>query len=371
MRIGFDAKRAFLNNTGLGNYSRDLIKSLSENYPNDDYFLYSTQTTKENRRILKNENTHIRVPNSKIDILFKSYWRSKKIINDLIGDKIELYHGLSNELPYGIEKTNIKSIVTIHDLIFLKYPEFFTYTDRSIYLKKVRHACNVSDRIVAVSKQTKEDIIDFLKIPKDKIQVAYQSCNEVFQRQIPKEKKEEISKKYNLPNKFLLNVGSIEERKNLLTILKSLKNLNNQKLVVIGHGKKYRRRCEDFIKNNNLSDQVIFLMDLGINEIACIYQLSEILIYPSISEGFGIPIIEALFSNIPVITTKGGCFEEAGGNHSIYIDPLSESQMTSSILSIQKCKELRERMTAEGMKHVKRFTTTNSLKQITSIYNSL
>ena len=374
MRIGFDAKRAFLNNTGLGNYSRDLIKSLSTNYPNNDYFLYTTKTAKNN---LESKNIHMKLitavikpPQSKIDTLFKSYWRSKKIINDIVEDKIELYHGLSNEIPYGIEKTNVKCIVTIHDLIFLKHPEFFKYIDRKIYFRKVQYACKKSDKIITVSKQTKQDIINFLKIPKDKIEVVYQSCNEIFQKKILKEKKDKISKKYNLPNKFLLYVGSIEERKNLLTILKSLNKLDNQKLVVIGNGKQYKRICEEYIKKNNLTNKVTFLMNLDIYEISCIYQLAEMLIYPSISEGFGIPIIEALFSNIPVITTNGGCFKEAGGDHSIYINPLSVNEMISSILLIQKNKELRTRMKLEGMKHVKKFTTTNTSKQMIDVYNS-
>ena len=367
MRIGLDAKRAFLNNTGLGNYSRDLIKSLSTNYPNNDYFLYTTKTAKNN---LESKNIHIKSPQSKIYTLFKSYWRSKKIINDIVEDKIELYHGLSNEIPYGIEKTNVKCIVTIHDLIFLKHPEFFKYIDRKIYFRKVQYACKKSDKIITVSKQTKQDIINFLKIPKDKIEVVYQSCNEIFQKKILKEKKDKISKKYNLPNKFLLYVGSIEERKNLLTILKSLNKLDNQKLVVIGNGKQYKRICEEYIKKNNLTNKVTFLMNLDIYEISCIYQLAEMLIYPSISEGFGIPIIEALFSNIPVITTNGGCFKEAGGDHSIYINPLSVNEMISSILLIQKNKELRTRMKLEGMKHVKKFTTTNTSKQMIHVYNS-
>ena len=119
MRVGFDAKRAFLNYTGLGNYSRDIIRILSQLYNQNEYFLY-TPKVKHNKRlnfIKKSNNISICSPTSKVDKLFKSYWRSKSIVKDLLENNIEIFHGLSHEIPFGIEKTNIKTIVTIHDLI--------------------------------------------------------------------------------------------------------------------------------------------------------------------------------------------------------------------------------------------------------------
>ena len=110
MRIGFDAKRAFYNNTGLGNYSRDSIRILSLLYPDNDYFLY-TPKAKKNKRLsflTNRENTFVRTPFSFVGNLFKKYWRSKDMIKDLLQDEIDIYHGLSHELPLGIEKTNIK-----------------------------------------------------------------------------------------------------------------------------------------------------------------------------------------------------------------------------------------------------------------------
>ena len=373
MRIGFDAKRAFYNSTGLGNYSRDSIRILSLLYPENDYFLY-TPKAKENKQIsfLKNKkNILVRTPSSFVGNLFKKYWRNKNIIKDLVQDEIDIYHGLSHEIPLGIEKTNIKSVVTIHDLIFIRYPHLFSSIDRKIYHKKFQSACKRANKIIAISHQTKNDIIEFFGTDENKIEVVYQGCNNVFQSKISKKRIEEICKKYNLPEKFILNVGTIEERKNLLTILKSIKELPKQHLVVIGNGKEYKNKCLQYIIEHNLQKRVSFLSGIELEEIAAIYQKSEIMIYPSVFEGFGIPILEALFSKTPVITSQGGCFSETGGEHSIYINPLSVSEITSAITKITTDTNLRNTMIEKGYNYAQNFTDKKVAENLQKIYTSL
>ena len=373
MRIGFDAKRAFYNSTGLGNYSRDSIRILSLLYPENDYFLY-TPKAKENKQIsfLKNKkNILVRTPSSFVGNLFKKYWRNKNIIKDIIQDEIDIYHGLSHEIPLGIEKTNIKSVVTIHDLIFIRYPHLFSAIDQEIYHKKFQSACKRANRIIAISHQTKNDIIEFFGTDENKIEVVYQGCNNVFQSKISKKRIEEICKKYNLPEKFILNVGTIEERKNLLTILKSIKELPKQHLVVIGKGKEYKNKCLQYIREHNLKERVSFLSGIELEEIAAIYQKSEIMIYPSVFEGFGIPILEALFSKTPVITSQGGCFSETGGEHSIYINPLSVSEIISAITKITTDTNLRNTMIEKGYNYAQNFTDKKVAENLQKIYTSL
>ena len=373
MRIGFDAKRAFLNNTGLGNYSRDTIRVLSNYFPDNKYFLY-TPKAKENSRLSflnSNSNTFVRTPKSLLNRALKSYWRSKSIVKDLFTNKIDIYHGLSHELPLGIEKTSIKSVVTIHDLIFIRYPHLFSTIDRKIYFKKFKSACERADKIIAISQQTKQDIIDFLEIPESKITVVYQGCNNIFQKPIAESKKEETLKKHNIPTKYLLNVGSIEERKNLLSLLQALKELPNQKLVVIGNGKSYKIKCLRYITKHNLSDRVMFLSNLTLEEMAVIYQSAQIMLYPSIFEGFGIPILESLFSKTPVITSKGGCFSETGGKHSKYINPLSIKEMKEAILEIQNSTELQNSMSENGFEFAQKFTDDKIANNLMEVYRNL
>jgi len=373
MRIGFDAKRAFLNDTGLGNYSRDAIRVLSHFYTDNKYFLY-TPKEKENSRLdfLDNRaNTFVRTPQSLLNKTLKSYWRSKSIVRDLFTNKIDIYHGLSHELPLGIEKTNIKTVVTIHDLIFIRYPHLFRTIDRKIYYKKFKSACQRADKIIAISQQTKKDIIDFFYIPEEKIEVVYQGCNAIFHHPITDNTKQAVQEKYNVPKDYLLSVGSIEERKNLLTILNTLKELPNQKLVVIGNGKAYKIKCLRFISKHNLSNRVLFLSDLNLDEMASIYQNAQMLIYPSIFEGFGIPILEALFSKTPVITSKDGCFTEVGGAFSKYINPLSVEQMKEAIIEIINSNEIQEKMKIKGLEHAQNFTDDKIADNLMKVYNTL
>ena len=375
MKIGFDAKRVFYNNTGLGNYSRNVIYSLSENYVKNQYILYTPSKRFTENISDKNhqKNIFIKTPRSdlyKLPVL-NSYWRRKNVIQDLIKDDIDIYHGLSNELPHKISKSGIKSIITIHDLIFIRYPHLFSKIDRLIYMKKTIQGCSESDKIIAVSEQTKQDIMKFLNIKEDKIKVIYQGCNAIFQKTIPKKEQDQICKKYNLPSRFILSVGSIEERKNLLLILKSLRKLQNEQLVVIGNGGHYKEKCINYIHKHHLENRVIFLNNLTTQEIASIYQKSNIMIYPSIFEGFGIPILESLFSKTPVITSKEGCFKEVGGKYSIYIDPSSTEELIHAIEKINKEEDYRENMIKNGWKHAQNFTNEKVSCNLMKTYESL
>jgi len=373
MRIGFDAKRAFFNNTGLGNYSRDSIRLLSQFYTDNKYFLYTPKNTKNSRlSFLKDrDNTFIRTPQSLLNKALKSYWRSKSIVRDLFTNKIDIYHGLSHELPLGIEKTSIKTVVTIHDLIFIHYPRLFRLIDRKIYNKKFKSACLRANKIIAVSQQTKQDIIDFFEIPESKITVVYQGCNKVFQSPVSDNIKQAILSKYNIQQDYLLYVGSIEERKNLLTLLKTLKELPNQKLVIIGNGKSYKVKCLRYIAKNNLSDRVMLLSRISLEEMTSIYQSALIMIYPSIFEGFGIPILEALFCKTPVITSKDGCFSEAGGPNTKYINPLSIQEMKEAIGEILNSSDLQKEMRTKGFEYAQNFTDDKIANNLMSVYKSL
>ena len=372
MRIGYDAKRAFTNFSGLGNYSRDTIRILSSFFNKNNYVLY-TPNNKLNDRLnfLKNQsNISIRAPHKLLDKIFSSYWRTKNILNDIEKDNIDIYHGLSHEIPIGIEDTKIKTIVTIHDLIYLRYPNLFSSVDLKIYDKKFRSACKRADKIIAVSKQTKKDIINYFSIEEQKIEVIYQGCNKAFKKS-DYDNYELIKNKFGLFDEYLLYVGSIEERKNLLTLLEALKDIPKKKLIIIGDGNNYKKKCVSFINNNNLNSRTLILSGLKIEEMATIYKHAEMLIYPSIFEGFGIPILEALYSKIPVITSKGGCFSEAGGPDSIYINPLSKKEILEAIKKIEGTPNLKEKMIENGLKYAENFSDENIANNLMRVYQAL
>ena len=179
MRIGFDAKRAFLNKSGLGSYSRNLIAALTCNFPEEEYFLYTTRT---NPGLFdpSSPNIRMRVPETFIHRKMRSYWRSYAVSKQIQEDGIDIFHGLSHEIPYHFPVNTVKSVVTIHDLIFLRLPRLYNAIDRYIYRHKFRHACQTANRIIAISKQTASDITEFFGTQPEKIDVVYQGCNPLY-----------------------------------------------------------------------------------------------------------------------------------------------------------------------------------------------
>lgn len=369
MKIGFDGKRAATNLTGLGNYSRSLIESLARQYPEHQYLVYSPKVKSAGQidTFFEKENISLKLPQDGGFL-----WRSLNIVKDLARDQVQLFHGLSHEIPFAIQHTRIKSVVTIHDLIFLRFPQYYQFIDRKLYKWKSKSACKRADQIIAISEKTKADIIEFYSINPDKIEVIYQSCDDIFKNPFDDSTLKRISLKYKLPEKFILNVGTIEERKNLNLIVQALKNVDEDyKLVVIGKETGYFKTVKKEIEKLGLNKRVIFLQNIPFADLPGIYQLADLFVYPSFYEGFGIPIIEALYSGVPVIAATGSCLEEAGGPDSIYVDPTNVNDLSTAINHVLGNPALQKEMKEKGLEFVQKFNSPNVTQQLMDCYINL
>ncbi|ADY52806.1 glycosyl transferase group 1 [Pseudopedobacter saltans DSM 12145] len=368
MNIGFEAKRVFRNFTGLGNYSRAVVKALSENYPDNRYFLY----TPDNKGSL-NTSLNLKAPNISIVTApvkaLKAIWRVLQINKNLKEDKIDLFHGLSNELPLNIRKSKVPAVVTIHDLIFIRYPQYFKLIDRNIYKYKFRKACINANRIIAISEQTKRDIIHFFKIDPHKIDIVYQGCDPVFSIPTVREDLQIIKHKYSLPDSFLLCVGTIEQRKNQLLILQALNQIPEDiKLVLVGKPTAYKTELTTYIQTYNLENRVHFLEKVPFQDLPLIYQLANIFVYPSRFEGFGIPLLEAISAGVPAIGATGSCLEEAGGPDSLYTYPDNHNELAKYINMVLQSDELRQKMIEKGLQYASKFSEENIARNLMNVY---
>ncbi|THF51613.1 glycosyltransferase [Flavobacterium supellecticarium] len=370
LTIGYEAKRVFHNQTGLGNYSRDLVRILNRFYPENNYLLYNPKPAKKQLFTSDSDTIIEKRPTNWFNRKFYNIWRQRTIISDLKKDGVQLFHGLSGELPSGLQKAGIKSTVTIHDLIFMRYPEFYSFFDRKIHFYKFKKAAQSADTVIAISEQTKKDIVQYLKIPESKIEVIYQGCQQVFKETYTDQEKKAVIEKYKLPEQFVLNVGTIETRKNVLAAVKAIRNIDT-KLVIIGGETAYTQTVKNYIQEHQMDDKVLFLKGLNSRELAMVYQLATVFIYPSLFEGFGIPIIEALYSKTPVITTNSGVFPEAGGPDSLYVDPNDSADIQSKIELLLRDPDLRDEITEKGYMFVQKFNDDAIANRIMTLYKSL
>lgn len=374
MRIGFEAKKIVSNLTGIGNYARGVVNALSLYFPTHEYYLFSVKKgrTEAVGRLHPADNIRFMVPTLPFGSLLKEWWRCHGIINDLKRQQIDIYHGLSNELPWGIKRSGIKSIITIHDLIFLRYPKTYPFLTRWTLKFKVAYACKHADRIIAISQQTKRDIMHFYKIPESKIDVIYQGCDSSFYTAVAPEQIQAVKDKYNLPQQYILSVGTIEERKNHCAIVKALSLLKkNVNLVIVSKQTKYQQKLEKCIHDSQLESQVHILNHVPNADLPTLYQGSSLFVYSSFFEGFGIPVLEALVSDVPVVAATGSCLEEAGGDDSVYCGPFDYQSLASEIEAILQSPEKAEHMIRKGKEHAKQFSMQHIAGDIISTYQKV
>ena len=368
MKIGFDGKRAEHNTSGIGNYSRDVIKHLAAHYPNNEYLLFSPKPGKCFE--FHHPQLSRKYPTSLIDKMSPSLWRRKGIVTDLRKNGVELFHGLSNELPSGISAYGGKSIATIHDLIFERYPDFYSRIDRKIYKEKTQSALEEADLIIAISEQTKKDLIELYGAKADKIRVVYQSCHSAFQKNVKPETIEQIRLGYQLPKKYFIQVGTLEPRKNAINSLRALALLEKEHLVFIGKKTDHQKELDSEIERLELGQRVHFLEDVPVSFLPALYAGATASLYISHFEGFGIPIIESLFSGTPVITNKEGCFSEGGGKHALYVDVNNPKDIAEVMIRLQD-PSVREDLIRDVNAHLGHFSEKATTDQLMSVYKDV
>lgn len=364
MKLGYDAKRAFLNTSGLGNYSRNALNALQKYYPQNEYVLFTPEA--KIGMLKQQEQFSVIAPPKSMSKIGKSCWRTFRLSKTLEAQQIDLFHGLSNELPQGIHKTQIPSVVTIHDLIFLRYPEFYKLIDRKIYARKIKYACRVATKIIAISEQTKSDIVQFTGTDPKKIEVVHQTISPLF---FETADTETVKAKYKLPDRFIVAVGNIEERKNQLSIIKALQAKNmDLPLVLVGNPTSYCNDIHKYLAANQLKDRVRFLKNIPEKDLAALYQLAELSVYISVFEGFGLPVIEAMACGCPVITSNVSCLPETAGGAALLCSPNNEEELAEKIDKIMTDNDLRKQLIEKGTQRANEFRAENYASRLMNLY---
>lgn len=367
--IGFDAKRAFRNATGLGNYGRTLINALNT-FP-IEMRLYAPNYGNSQLRsqIERSQNIHVRYPKkTMLGKLYQAYWRSHGIVGDLKRDGVDIYHGLSGELPMGLQKSGVKGLVTIHDLIFLRHPEYYHWIDTKLYAWKFHQTMREATHIIAISECTKRDILYYApEMDPERISVIYQSCAPRFTTPEHRKAEAELAE-----GRYILSVGSIEARKNTMLAVKALPYLpDDLTLTLVGKHTPYTDELLAYAEANGLAHRVKVLHGVSDEQLPALYAGAEAFVYPSRYEGFGIPIIEAINCGLPVVACTGSCLEEAGGPDSLYVDPDDAEAMANAIRRVLRGAEGREQRIVSSQRYIHRFQGQDVAGQVYELYQQL
>ncbi|MBQ6613053.1 MAG: glycosyltransferase family 4 protein [Alistipes sp.] len=372
--LGFDAKYANAQIDDMGSYGRFIVRAVATAYPENAYLRLYTPTqipNSEYEALTELPNVESMEPDGSLWRRLSTLWRMWRVTKDAQHGDVELFHGLANSLPYGLARKNIRSVVSVHDLQFIRDPKQFNILERIIRYFEVHSACVRADRIIAASEATKRDIHRLLGINPEKVDVVYQGCNPIFSTPVSQADIESVKEKYELPEHYILNVGDIEERKNIGLILDAMAELpEDVELVIIGNHTRYSKRIKRRIKSLGL-EQRVHIRNIPLSERPAAYKGADIFIYPSRFEGFALEILEAITVGVPVIATRGSSHEEAGGVKSIYVSPRDCGELAEAIELLRSNPAKCEEMIAAGKNHTRLFRSEVAAYGIMKCYERI
>ena len=370
MVIGYDAKRAFCNRTGLGNYSRGVIAGVlrAARDKGTRAMLYTPRTDPAFANYFDDvPQAEVRMPQG-LWRCMPNLWRSLAPAQHVHLADVQLYHGLSHELPLFLP-ADVRKVVTMHDLIVRRYPHYFSLFDRIVHRIKQRHACRVADIVLAISEQTKRDLIDLMHVPEEKIRVLYQSCEPQFWQPVNDAQVDAVREKYGLPRRYIVSIGTVEERKNQFCAIEAMKHLpDDVALIIVGRPRgAYGRRVAVAADGR----RVRLLSGVAFADFPALYAGAVASVYMSRFEGFGIPVLESLCCDCPVVTSNVSSMPEAGGDAALYATPDDHAVVAAHLLHLLDDDAFRQECIKKGRTWRIRFSPEVLAQQMLEHYKEL
>jgi glycosyltransferase involved in cell wall biosynthesis len=361
MRIAIDARDLARNITGVGRYLTNLIRNWVAESDKNQFLLYSDQPVQFNF-----QTQHI---TEKILQGHPILWKQILLPLTKIMHDHDLIFSPSYSAPlFTIEKT----VVTIHDLVAVLKPEWTSKSQHLRFKTIVNLSAKCSTKIIAVSETTRNDIIEITGIPSNKIAVVYEGVDEMFKVigsqdgiSIPGSDKP-----------FILFVGSIHPRRNIKRLIQAFNAMKNNgqlkhKLVLVGMVLQESRALSEWINTSRWKKDIICLNYVTDENLVRLYNTAELFVYPSLYEGFGLPVLEAMACGTPVITSNVSSLPEVAGSAAILVDPYSVEDIIKAIKNIVQDKELKNDLIERGLERSKVFSWGKASKETLEIFENL
>ena len=382
MRIGIDISTVLNHgqDIGAGRYIINLVRNLLKIDKKNTYVFTGRYVTDKYLEIING----IRSTCTDNKIEFKLYKTTQKKLNlwnrlrfppiELMGFKADLLHCPDYLIPPTLNKI---IILTIHDLAFIRFPQFNFDWFIKKYTKEVKRNARLAKKIVADSKSTKDDIIKFFKIDPAKVKVVYLASDSQFKKLANQEKDKKVLKKYGIDKKYILSAGTIEPRKNYPTLIKAfnyIKHNNNDfnyRLVIVG---RTGWKSEATYRERELSpykDDILFIGRVSDKELVQIYNQAEIFVYPSLFEGFGLPPVEAMSCGLPVIASDSSSLKEVVGNAGIQVPSEDYREISKQILYVLKNEKIKKKLKEKSLKQAQKFSWEKTARKTLKIYKEI
>jgi len=360
--------------TGVGTYIKNLLFSLSNIDMKNDYYLFSSSLKQRfsPSKIPIINRMHFRDFHYPVKLLnFFWYRLGWPTMDAFFKTKLDLTH---SPTPL-ICPTKGKTIVTVHDLFFMDFPDMANQEARKFFYKNIHKSLQSSNGVIVVSHCIKKQILERFEIDQEKIKVIYHGVDSEFSSDVSLEEINNFRKSHSLSSRTIVFVGAMDPRKNLLNLIEAFKIVHtkepNVSLVLAG------RRGHDFpalkksVDKNNLHTNVKVLDYLSLRELKRLYRAGTIFAFPSYCEGFGLPLLEAMISGMPVVASNRTALPEIAGEAALYFDPDKPQEMAAAILKLLEDNELREMFIELGKKRAKEFDWGKTAKSTLSFYQKI
>lgn len=368
MRIGIDISQIVYFGTGVSVYIENLAKALLEQDSNNSYTLFGSNLrkqgdlesfSKELKKYNKVRSRFYPIPQSILTILWNKFHH---IPIEFFSGSVDIFHTSDWLEP----PAKAKKVTTIHDLLVYKYPKFMHPGIVANQKLKLSWVKKESERIIVDSKNTKKDVVEILKIEHDRIRVVPLGVHPIFVPQ-PKEKNEITLKKYSIDGEYILTMGSSEPRKNITRVIeafKQLPNANTLKLIVIGKHENNKHIQDD--------QDVTFLQDIDFHDLPSLYAGARCFVSPSLYEGFGFPVLEAMSCGTIVVTSDRGSLKEVAGEAAIIVDPAKTDSILEGIVkALTLSNSSYNEHIQKGIIWSKQFTWEKTAEKTLAVYNEL
>lgn len=372
MTIGFDGSRAFVEHkTGTENYSYQLLQHLAKIDRKNNYIIYTRGKVRINSKDWP-ENFQF------LEIILPRLWTQTGLAAQTFLDKLDILFVPSHTLPL-IRKPGLKTVMVVHDLGAEYLPGMHQLKQR-LYLKAItKYQLKSATKLIAVSKATKKDLLKKAGVKEEQIEVIYEGIDEVFS-EVKGDILSNTLKKYDIENnKYFLFVGTIQPRKNLSRLIKAYqiflsqdKNSKNPpKLVLAGAKGWLSDEIYDLPEKLGIKDKVIFLGRVDEVDLPALYSGALAFVFPSLFEGFGLPILEAMSCATPVITSNVSSMPEVAGDAAVLVDPEKTEQIAKSMQFLAQNEKKRQELRGKGFEQIKNFSWEKTAREILGLLNQM